>query len=221
VKDDVKIHLCFHGIGSCVNEREPGESRYWVGDDLFQRVLDEVSGRTDVELSFDDGNRSDVDIALPSLRDRGLRATFFPLAGRLDDPLSVSGKDLQSLYAGGMTIGSHGWNHVPWRSMSEVDTRREFVEARTAIEQASGAAVTRAAAPLGRYDRLSLRGLKHAGYATVYTSDRFPARSSSWLQARFSVTASDSIESVTAVLNRRLGLRDARNLLASTIKRFR
>ena len=37
----MNIHLCFHGIGTCSTEREPGESRYWIGEDLFLRVLDQ------------------------------------------------------------------------------------------------------------------------------------------------------------------------------------
>jgi len=35
-----------------------------------------------VQLSFDDGNRSDVGIALPALLERELSATFFVVAGR-------------------------------------------------------------------------------------------------------------------------------------------
>ena len=215
------IHLCFHGIGTCGSEREPGESQYWVAEDVFLRVLDDLSGLPNIELSFDDGNRSDVEVALPALRERGLRATFFPLAGRLDDPESLSGSDLRELRAGGMGIGTHGWRHVPWRGLTEGESHREFVDARRVLERASGSPITTAALPLGRYDRAALRRLRNVGYRAVYTSDRFPARSTSWLQARYSVTAADTVGSVVRIAQGRPGLREARNVLASAAKRIR
>lgn len=215
------INLCFHGIGVCTREREPGEARYWMKEDVFLGVLDGVAGREDVGLSFDDGNRSDADVALPALRERGLTATFFPLAGRLDDPDSLGSRDLGELRAAGMTIGSHGWAHIPWRGLDVAQARREFVDARTALQEAAGVRITEAALPLGRYDRAALRGLRRAGYTTVYTSDRFPARPGSWLQARYSVTSDDTVESVLSVVAHRPGLADARNLMKSLVKRIR
>jgi len=215
------INLCFHGIGSIDHEREPGESRYWVTEDSFLRILDEVTEHPQVRLSFDDGNRSDVVVALPALRERALRASFFALAGRLDDCASLSPSDLRELRAAGMTIGSHGWTHVPWRGLDDDDARRELIDARSVLMEASAGAIQDAALPLGRYDRGVLGRLEQAGYRTVYTSDRFPARSDSWLQARYSVTAGDTVASIRSVLAAHPGVRDARNVLASAVKRLR
>lgn len=217
----MNIHLCFHGIGACSTEREPGESRYWIGELLFQRILDHVRERSDVELSFDDGNRSDIEIAAPALAERGLRAAFFPLAGRLGEPGSLGGPDLVELRRQGMSIGSHGWSHVPWRQLTAQARQREFVDARSALEEASGAVIDSAACPLGRYDRGTLQGLSSAGYQAVYTSDRFPARATSWLQARYSITAGDTIDSVLRILRGRMGPGEVRNVLSSAIKRYR
>lgn len=217
----MNINVCFHGIGTCTTEREPGESRYWMARETFLEVLDAVQELSYVRLSFDDGNKSDLEIALPALRDRGLTATFFALAGRLEDPVSLSAADLRELRAAGMTVGSHGWHHVPWRGLTDVEARRELVDAREALEEASGAPVTTAALPLGRYDRATLRRLRQAGYQSVFTSDRFPARDSSWLQARYSVTSDDAAMSVHNIARRRPGRLEARNLLASSIKRLR
>lgn len=215
------INLCFHGVGVCRREREPGESRYWVSEDLFRRVLDEAVAFPQVRLSFDDGNASDVRIALPALAERGLTATFFPLAGRLDDPASLHAADLQTLRAAGMRIGSHGWAHVPWRGLTADAAAREFDAARRVLADAAGAAIDTAALPLGRYDRRTIARLKAAGYRTVYTSDRFPARESAWLQARYSITAADTAASVRRVFAHAVALRDVRNLAASIVKRLR
>jgi peptidoglycan/xylan/chitin deacetylase (PgdA/CDA1 family) len=215
------INLCFHGIGTIVREREPGESRYWVSKDRFLRILDEVRDKPQIRLSFDDGNRSDISVALPALLERGLRASFFALAGRLDDVASVSQSGLRELRTAGMAIGSHGWSHIPWRGLDEDGAHRELVDARAILAEASGGAIEDAALPLGRYDRRLLYRLGKIGYRTVYTSDRFPARSSAWLQARYSVTAHDTAESIRSTITHRPGVREVRNLIASAVKRIR
>jgi peptidoglycan/xylan/chitin deacetylase (PgdA/CDA1 family) len=215
------IHLCFHGIGTLEREREPGEGRYWVTEGTFRRILDAIPTDADVSLSFDDGNRSDADVALPALLERGLDATFFPLAGRLDDAASLSADDLRRMLDAGMRIGSHGWAHVPWRGLGEAGARREFVDARTVLEEASGTRITQAALPLGRYDRQTLRRLKEAGYQAVFTSDRFPAGGTAWLRPRYSVTAADTAASVASILTRGPGIDDAVRWGKSLIKQLR
>jgi peptidoglycan/xylan/chitin deacetylase (PgdA/CDA1 family) len=217
----VITNLCFHGIGTCTTEREPGEARYWVSEPLFLHILDAVSGRDDVRLSFDDGNRSDLTIALPALLERGLTATVFALAGRLDDPVSLSAADLRQLRAAGLTIGTHGWAHVPWRGLDEGEAQRELQEARLALTEASGGPIEDAALPLGRYDRRLLGRLRRHGYRRVYTSDRLPTRADVWLQPRYSITSTDTIESVLQLLDPPLDLAQVRARLARAVKRLR
>ena len=214
-------NLCFHGIGVCTQEREPGEATYWVSEDVFLGILDLVLDRPDVKISFDDGNRSDVDVALPALQDRNREATFFALAGRLRDPASLSPADLLELRNQGMGIGTHGWSHLPWRGLSHAGSLREWTVARETLAEASGGEILDAALPLGRYDRRLLSMLRDAHYRTVFTSDRFRARPGSWLQARYSVTAADTVDSMRALLGREVSLSDVRNLTASLVKRIR
>ena len=215
------VHLCFHGIGVPAREREPGESRYWVSRDLFLRAVDEAAGRPDVRLSFDDGNASDVETALPALRERGLRATFFPLAGRLGDADSVDQTALRRLVSGGMDVGSHGWSHMPLRGLTDAQARRELYDARARLQEAAGCRITALALPLGRYDRVLLARLRAAGYSRVLTSDRRPARDTAWLQHRYSIGADDTVDTVRSILDTRPSMRSARNALAGVAKRMR
>ena len=215
------INLCFHGIGDSTQEREPGEAKYWIRRDMFLGVLDEVRERPDVRLCFDDGNVSDIETGLPALLERGLHATFFPLAGRLDDSSSLNPNDLRALRAAGMEIGTHGWAHIPWRHLTEQEQQRELVDARVALSEASGGRVDDAALPLGRYDRTSLAQLRSRGYRTVFSSDRYPARSSAWLQPRYSLVATDTAATVHHILTHRAGLADLRSRAKSVVKRLR
>lgn len=215
------VNLCFHGIGHPTREREPGEGGYWISTQLFAAIVDEATQWPHVELSFDDGNKSDIAVALPALVDRGLRAAFFPLAGRLTDPLSLNPTDLRTIRAAGMQLGSHGWSHIPWRHLSGRQARRELVDARAALTEASEGDISTAALPLGRYDRRLLAQLRNLGYRVVYTSDRTHSRPNSWLHARYSVTANDTIDSIRRIALGRPRLSETLNFAKGVVKRLR
>ncbi len=190
--DQAVVNVCFHGIGTPSRELEAGESRYWVAKQQFESILDEIASWPLVQISFDDGNQSDVEFGLPALVERGLTATFFVLADRLDAAGSLYPADVVDLCRAGMTVGTHGMNHRTWRGM-DADTRhRELVVARERIAEVAGRSVDQAALPLGQYDRRLLSHLKRLGYQSVHTSDRRLARGGSWLQPRFSVRSDDS-----------------------------
>jgi peptidoglycan/xylan/chitin deacetylase (PgdA/CDA1 family) len=216
------IHLCFHGIGTPARELEPGESPYWVSEDTYLRFLDWCRGRSDVRISFDDGNASDATIGLEGLLDRGLSATFFVLAGRLGRPGSLGTDELCELNRHGMTIGSHGMHHRPWTGLDEAAGEVEFVEARRMLQEASGSSVDEAALPLGRYDRAVLGRLKELGYSRIYSSDRRWARDGDWFQPRFSVRDGDMPETLWREISSVSGgLRGARAAVTGRLKQLR
>lgn len=190
------VNLCFHGIGVPGREMEPGEDRFWLGRDQFLHLLDEVAQWPSVSISFDDGNASDVQIGLSALVERGLIATFFLLSHRLDTPGSLRGDEVRELTGQGMTVGTHGARHIPWRGLDADDREREFVEARRRLSEIAGTPVEQAACPLGRYDRRLLTQLHQLRYARVFTSDRRLAHRDSWLQPRFSVRRDDTPQSL-------------------------
>jgi peptidoglycan/xylan/chitin deacetylase (PgdA/CDA1 family) len=188
--------ICFHGVGEPRRPLEPGENRFWIAGNTFRSILDVLGGRDDVRITFDDGNVSDLDVALAELLERDLTATFFVIAGRIGAPGSLDEDGIRELARRGMTIGSHGMDHRPWRRLTSPDREREFIEARERISAVIGNQVDEAAVPLGMYDRRSLSDLARLGYGAVHTSERMPGRWGSWLQPRFSIGACDTAESV-------------------------
>jgi peptidoglycan/xylan/chitin deacetylase (PgdA/CDA1 family) len=184
---DRSINITFHGIGEPARPLEPGDADVWVSRDQFLSLIDAAAGRDDVRVTFDDGNASDVQEALPALRDRGIRATFFVVAGRLGEPAFLDASGVRELAAAGMEIGCHGMRHRRWRGLGDPDLREELVEAKAVLEEIVERPVTEAACPFGAYDRRVLGALRRAGYSRVYTSDRGTARTGDFLQARNSV----------------------------------
>ena len=188
-----RVHnLTFHGVGDPGRPLEPGEAAVWIRTDALLTSLDAVRDRQDVRITFDDGNRSDVDIALPLLLERGLTATFFVLAGRLGEPDYLDDDDIRRLVQSGMSIGSHGMDHVNWRCLDSTALRRELVDAGLILERITGREITEASVPFGSYDRRVLSAARSVGgFRHVYTSDGGEASSGSWLQARNTVHGSN------------------------------
>lgn len=171
-------------------------AKYCISHELFLRILDEVMERPDIDLTFDDGYASDTEIALPALRERGLTARFFPLAGYLGRPGYLDGDGVRTLARAGMSIGSHGMRHRSWRGLDADATQEELSTARALLAEAAGVPVTTAACPLGQYDRRLLSALRRLGYRQVFTSDSTPARRGCWLQPRYSLLRSDTLGTI-------------------------
>jgi peptidoglycan/xylan/chitin deacetylase (PgdA/CDA1 family) len=216
------INLTVHGIGRPIRAFDPGESAAWVTVEQFEEVLDAVAARPGVRLTVDDGNASDVEVAMPRLVDRGLRAQFFLAAGLIGGPGRLTAGGVRELVRAGMTIGSHGWAHRDWRRLSAGQVPEEMVAAGRLIEELTGHPVTAASIPFGSYDRHVLRRLREAGFARVYSSDGGPARTDAWFQARTSLRSDLGPAWITRVLDDSPSpaLR-ARRIAARTVKRLR
>ena len=136
-RGDEILNLCFHGIGAPGRALEPDEDLYWVRAEQFEEFLEVIGRYPSVRITFDDGNASDVEYALPALRRHNLTAAFFIISGRLDQPGSLAAAEVRSLVQAGMTVGSHGMRHTPWRSVDDQELHEELAGAADVIAKAS------------------------------------------------------------------------------------
>src|SRR5262249_38267949 len=98
-----------HGIGTPHDGVVVAESLLWVTRQAFTMLLECIlTARATVDIptviTFDDGNASDVTIALPELAKRGLKASFFICARRIGTPFYLDRVALADLLAAGMEI---------------------------------------------------------------------------------------------------------------------
>lgn len=182
------LRVTFHGIGPTTREVDAGERKVWLETASFERALDAIAPAARPTITFDDGNMSDIEIALPRLVERGMTAVFFVCAGRIGDHHFLDVGHMRQLLDAGMTIGSHGMDHVPWRGLDAQGLRLELEESRSRLEDALGVAVEDAACPFGSYDRTVLRAAKRAGYRRVFTSDGIGPPIGGWLYPRTTIT---------------------------------
>ncbi|TMV07011.1 polysaccharide deacetylase family protein [Ruegeria sediminis] len=201
------IALNFHGIGPTARILEDGESRYWMSEAQFLSVVDRIAGSPDPKayvLTFDDGNLSDYEVAVPALLERGLHAIFFILTGRLDKEGSLERRHLTALVEAGMKIGSHGIAHVDWTSLNDDALHRELSLSRDLLQKICGHPVNLAGIPFGRYDARVLRFLRQTGYTASYSSDAGLLRKDAFLRPRTSLRGDMTQAELEAVLAGRM-----------------
>jgi len=169
-----QVILNFHGLGTPERALETGEVDYWVSPDLFAQILD-LAGHLKTEVvtsfTFDDGNLSDLTIGAEGLAGYGIKAQFFILSTRIDQPGSLGRTDIQELQKMGHMIGTHGADHVDWKALGAAGMVRELDESRQIITEITGQPVTAAAIPFGSYNGAVVRALKSRGYNHIYSSD--------------------------------------------------
>ncbi len=127
-------------------------------------------------LTFDDGYQDALTAALPALRARGMRATFFLVSawvGPDDAHRSTQGEpgrrylswpEVRALAAAGMEIGSHGATHRRLPDLTDEQATDELTRSKTQLESSLGAPVEVFAYPYNA-SRRRLRALaRNAGY---------------------------------------------------------
>ena len=205
-----RIILNFHGLGAPHADVPESERPYWLPVDRFAGIIEEIvarrAGGADIALTFDDGNRSDLEIAVPYLVENGLVAAFFVLTGRLGDSRYLSRSDVTRLRDLGMDIGLHGRNHVDWRRLDEAGRADEIPRSRAELEDLAGEAVRSVSIPFGAYDRRLMSYLKRQDFDTIYTSDGGRARIGDRVQPRTSLRSDMSGADLAVLLEGRSDL---------------
>jgi peptidoglycan/xylan/chitin deacetylase (PgdA/CDA1 family) len=188
--------LNFHGIGEAARPYEPDEERCWLSREEFTAVLDLAAETRVFELTFDDGNLSDIEIALPLLEERKLHASFFISTARLHTPQFVTPDHVRLLRDRGMGIGLHGHEHVSWRTLEQPELVRQLEFGRRTLADLAKTEIREASCPLGEYDRRVLRTLASMKFERVYTSDGLNWNNRSWLTPRLTLRRGMSVQQV-------------------------
>ncbi|MGI9014627.1 MAG: polysaccharide deacetylase family protein [Phycisphaerales bacterium] len=190
----------FHRIGNPAESHDAGEAGVTVTVAEMHEILDLVGGRSDVRITSDDGFRSDIEELAPALASRGLQGEFFILAGRLGEPGSLDDNDVRALHDMGMRIGTHGWDHIAWRSLDTAAAQHEMVDSCRRIESCGVPGIQSAACPFGTYGRKTIAQLRVAGIHTIYTSDGGWGSATATIIPRNSVGSGRTAEWVSQLL---------------------
>lgn len=197
-----RFYLNFHGLGAPHAAIEPDERPYWLSADAFRAIIARAAAQGPaIGITFDDGNQSDIDIALPALQAAGLTAAFFIPTDRIGAPLYLSADQIRALHGAGMRIGSHGRAHVRWTALDDAQLRDEIFAPLGVLSEIVGAPVTTVGVPFGAYDDRVLQRLAANGVTQVFTSDGGPCLPDAFLVPRTSVRNDMALESIAAMMN--------------------
>jgi peptidoglycan/xylan/chitin deacetylase (PgdA/CDA1 family) len=173
--------------------REPGARLYALDHRDFERQmqaiatagrqtpgdwadLDALSGASAISITFDDGHRSNHELALPVLQRHGLRGIFFITTDWIGTDGFMSAGQLRDLRRSGMLLGTHGCSHAYFSDLEEDALRRELVESKARLEGILGEPVPAVALPGGRNHPAIAELARQAGYRHVFTSRIAQAR---------------------------------------------
>lgn len=128
-----------------------------------------------VAVTFDDGYAGFYHYALPVLRDEGIPATLFAVAGKpggWNDWMPESAErrplmnedQLRQLPEWGITVGSHSLTHARLPELNDETLVRELGESRARLADVLGRAVDLLAYPYGLHDDRVMAFAREAGY---------------------------------------------------------
>ena len=124
-----------------------------------------------VVLSFDDGHASNALLALPLMRERGMRGVFFVTTGFVGTrPGYCSVAQLREMAAHGMEIGGHGHTHRFLSDLPDADLVDEMQRSQGLLAEWLGAAPSQMSFPGGRYDRRALEAAARNGFGILHGS---------------------------------------------------
>ncbi|MEE4303037.1 MAG: polysaccharide deacetylase family protein [Wenzhouxiangella sp.] len=184
--------LMYHGIHAGRASRGHFDPRYSVHPDRFREQVEylheynrvgwlPVAGEAllappsardhnMVLITFDDGDASLVDAALPVLAEAGLGAVFFVTRNFVGQRGMINVGELRQLSAAGMVIGSHGVSHRFLNTLSAAALEFELEHSRAFLEQSIGREVSLLSLPGGRGGKREIEAAARAGYRSVFGS---------------------------------------------------
>ena len=123
-----------------------------------------------IAITFDDGYRDNLTVALPLLEKYELPMTLFVAAGFSGENGFLSAGELKTLAAHPLvTIGSHGLSHRHFPEMTEDEARFELLESKRRLEQITGRAVDFLAWPYGNCNGALEQMSAQCGYRAAWS----------------------------------------------------
>jgi peptidoglycan/xylan/chitin deacetylase (PgdA/CDA1 family) len=127
-------------------------------------------------LSFDDGDRSWLDVVMPILGPLGISATFFVVTDFVGRNARLRWQDCKDLAAQGMNLGSHTRSHRRLASLDDTAAASEMRDSKAEIEDRVGVPVWHFAAPYGwpgrDFHRRHVELASEAGYRSFASTFR-------------------------------------------------
>ena|GEM_PF-2254818 len=135
-----------------------------------QHVVSLPDSRPSTLITFDDGWRGTLELAVPVLQRYAAEATVFITTHLLDTPGFLKASELHRLPPQ-LQVGSHGKTHGFLNEMTEAEIREELWVSKSELERLTGRKVSSVGIPNGAIDHRVRRIAGELGYESIFTSD--------------------------------------------------
>ncbi len=120
----------------------------------LQNAIDQLADRkggcaSQIVLTFDDGTDDFISAAAPVLTDLGLPATIYVSAAKVGQPGYLNWEELRKLSQSGISVQSHGMDHVSLGRIDPEELWRQLADSRKIIEAEIGEQVASFSYPYG------------------------------------------------------------------------
>jgi peptidoglycan/xylan/chitin deacetylase (PgdA/CDA1 family) len=157
------------------------------------------------QITFDDGEQSQLHNALPLLAEHGISSTYFVTPGLIGKAAKFLGWDeLKALRDAGHSVQSHGWSHKFLTFCSDNELEHELCASKELLEDKLEVAVQEISVPGGRWDHRVIKACAAAGYKRVFVSDPWIATTlfGVELTGRFMVRRTTTIEELRKIIRK-------------------
>jgi peptidoglycan/xylan/chitin deacetylase (PgdA/CDA1 family) len=187
---DVPI-VMYHHVGLLPPNPDAIRRDLTVSPELFERTLEQLQEKgigtvTMAELfdhftggpalpqrcailTFDDGYDDNYEFAFQMLKQRGMVGTFFISTDFVERPGYLTWDQIKEMADAGMEIAAHSANHPDFRKLGPAELRRQLVEPKAQLEEATGKPVRFMAYPAGMYNPAVMAATRAAGYEAAVT----------------------------------------------------
>ncbi len=220
-------------------QEEPSEYFYQLSAKQFETHLiffseyarQHGSKRSRPVITFDDGHRSNYEVAFPLLEKFSCKAIFFVLTGKVGTAGFVSWEQLRKMAAAGHRIESHGWSHRLLTQCSDLALTEEVERSKKTLEDHLGSRVVAMSAPGGRWSERIVESCERFGLMEFFHSNPWEleracgtVRIAGRLMASSSMSSADLRKNLDAGEIRRFAMRSkymakdgARRLLGDSL----
>lgn len=132
---------------------------------------DSTEAQPDVVITFDDGHISNLEIALPILKEHGMSAYFFVTTDFVESrEFFCRPHQLKEFVDAGMVVGSHGVSHRFMADLSLEESKRELDHSKERLQSWLDGEVLSISYPGGRYTASTMELARESGYRQIFDS---------------------------------------------------
>jgi peptidoglycan/xylan/chitin deacetylase (PgdA/CDA1 family) len=136
----------------------------------LRSTLSANSGEDLIAITFDDGYRDNLTVALPILERYQLPMTLFVAAGFIGEEGYLAADDLRIMASHPLvTIGSHGFSHSHLTRLPKTDARLELARSKKVLEEITNTEIDLLAYPYGDCDSEIEELSKQCGYRAAWS----------------------------------------------------